>query len=651
MDEREMPGDEESAAYRAWAAQEDAYEAWVDREIAAGRLEERVPEEWEIEGPAISLSLGDATDIDPELLASICGPDGLGGEALGPQFGQHHAADALRPTPVLMALTEQAVSGIADLTDDELLGALHAARRLENRAAYLQTLEVAEFGRRRATQLADATGRGVRPGQRPGEHADLELSGEMLISRGEAGSLLDAADGLATRLPRTLEGMAAGLIDARRASIIAFYTGSLRQEHAAQADEILAKVAIQVRPETLASRAAALEMKLDPQAVRDRREHAKRTRQRVEVRREMSGNASVAGRELDPAVAMASKANIHGLALRLRRSGLPGTLDALRTLVFNDLLQSRNPLDRISASPAIPTRAEPPVGDGDPADDARMPDDATDGSAVIDDWSPGQIPPPEAPADDDGEPADGSAEVFPGADEVSDYEDGEDINHGQGGQPDSVPEPDPTPMPAVINLLVHAGTLLGWDTTPSQAAGWGLLDPADTRAMVRAASQHPGTRWAVTLLGADGTAVAHGLSAGQHPWEPAEGATASQGAQLADLLRRLNVTLQPIARKTCDHASAENRYRPSRKLKDLLRARTATCTAPGCQAQAIFCDQDHTIPYPNGPTCQCNLGPKCRTHHRAKQAPDWKLEQTQPGVFRWTFPSGRTHTTGPTVYA
>ena len=56
----------------------------------------RVPEEWEIEGPGISLSLGDAADLDPELLAAMLGPDGLGGQALGPQFGQDHAADALR---------------------------------------------------------------------------------------------------------------------------------------------------------------------------------------------------------------------------------------------------------------------------------------------------------------------------------------------------------------------------------------------------------------------------------------------------------------------------------------------------------------------------------------------------------------------------
>jgi hypothetical protein len=54
--------------------------------------------------------------------------------------------------------------------------------------------------------------------------------------------------------------------------------------------------------------------------------------------------------------------------------------------------------------------------------------------------------------------------------------------------------------------------------------------------------------------------------------------------------------------------------------------------------------------YPDGPTDQTNLAPRCRTHHRAKQAPDWHVEQIAPGVTRWTLPSGRTHVTRPTVY-
>ena len=112
-----------------------------------------MPEEWEIEGPGISLSLGDAADLDPDLLEAMLGPDGLGGQALGPQFGQDTAADALRPGPILAALTEQAVAGAATLTDDQLTGALQAARRLEARGAV----------------AADDACRGVRsPPRRPG---------------------------------------------------------------------------------------------------------------------------------------------------------------------------------------------------------------------------------------------------------------------------------------------------------------------------------------------------------------------------------------------------------------------------------------------------------------------------------------------------
>src|SRR3984957_20341513 len=92
---------------------------WV-ADIEAGR--ERIPEPWETEGPAVSLSLGDACDLDPALLAVIAGPDGLGGQALSPAFGQGAPADALRPGPVLAALTEQAVAGLRLLSGDELAG-------------------------------------------------------------------------------------------------------------------------------------------------------------------------------------------------------------------------------------------------------------------------------------------------------------------------------------------------------------------------------------------------------------------------------------------------------------------------------------------------------------------------------------------------
>ena len=74
---------------------------------------------------------------------------------------------------------------------------------------------------------------------------------------------------------------------------------SLPDADAAHADEILAAAAPALRLDQLARKAAALEIKLNPDGVKARKEHAKATRQRVEVRREDTGNASIARRELD----------------------------------------------------------------------------------------------------------------------------------------------------------------------------------------------------------------------------------------------------------------------------------------------------------------------------------------------------------------
>src|SRR5262249_11425798 len=109
------------------------------------------------------------------------------------------------------------------------------------------------------------------------------------------------------------------------------------------------------------------------------------------------------------------------------------------------------------------------------------------------------------------------------------YRDGEgDDGYEDGGSPGGpagpagpgAPARGPAPLPALINLIIPAGTLLGWSDAPGQAGAWGLTDPGDTRAIVAAASRHPRTRWCVTVTGPDGAAVAHGCARGQHPWTP-----------------------------------------------------------------------------------------------------------------------------------
>jgi hypothetical protein len=502
-----------------------------------------------------------------------------------------------------------------------VLGAMSAAGRLAARAEYLRLTAVAEFTRRRDAQYQDAKARGVPRGCRDGEFPDAELGMELVTSQNAARDTMDLAADLETRLPRTRAAMAAGLIDADRARLIWRPTRHLTDADAARADEILAALAPGLRYDQLGRKAVAVAMKLDPGAFTRGKQQARQDRQRVAAGREESGNAFLSGRELAIEDALASKAYIDALAVALRKGGLPGTLQRLRVLAFNDLTQGRDPLDRLTGPcPAGQDgRDSTDAGDGD--DDASW-----DGCPDMTQWQHER----RGTTEDDDDHDDGTPGAPPGA---------------------------PAPFPALINLTIPAGTILGWSTAPGEAGGWGLTDADDTRRLLQAAALHPRTRWCATLLAPDGTAAAHGCARGQHPWIPPpsgernrDGPDARQAAALAAFLRDLNITFTPIASGTCDHADREDRYTPSRKLQHLVRARTARCTAPGCGAQAVHCDLDHTLAYPAGITCQCDLAPACRRHHRCKQAPGWRLTQPEPGVMHWTTPAGRSHTTRPTVY-
>jgi Domain of unknown function (DUF222) len=196
-------------------------------DIEAGR--EQIPEQWE-GVPACTVSLGEAADVDPGELAAMAGPDGLGGEV----STQDRAADAMRPGPVLAALTERAGEDLGRLGDDQLLGTISAARRLAARAAYLELKATAEFARRRAAQLEAATARKVPRGCREGEFPDAELAMELVTTGAAASDQLELAADLTRRLPKTFAGLAAGTIDRDRAAVIWHYTRFLTDADAAE---------------------------------------------------------------------------------------------------------------------------------------------------------------------------------------------------------------------------------------------------------------------------------------------------------------------------------------------------------------------------------------------------------------------------------
>jgi hypothetical protein len=478
------------------------------------------------------------------------------------------------------------------ISEDQVLGLAGAGRRLAGRAAWIQQAAVAEFAARRfEPDRKKATPLGFTP------FAADELVPELVVTTNAAElKMAQARD--ARRLPACSALLRDGRISEFQLKIITEATQPLSDEDAAEADALLAAAAPGLTPGQLRAMCTKTVM-IDPAAAQRRKKAAAKDA-RVTRFQEYSGNGALCGRELPPEETLASSQHIDACARALRAAGAAGTLQQLRVRAYLDLTQGLDPLARLA-------------GQGDRAGDHGGPDHGR------------------TPGDSAGSPAD-------------------------GGNLRTKP-----PVKAVVNLLVPAGTLLGWSSAPGEIAGFGFLDPQATRDLTEAAAAHPETRWCVTVVGFDGTAGAHGCAPGQHPWTPRDGPppdpgppgappTAEQAARVAELLRRLGVRLAPIAKGKCDHRHYSDKYVISRKLKHLIKARADKCTAPGCSRPAADADADHTIPWPEGPSCECNLGAPCRYHHRNKQAPGWRLEQPEPGVMRWTGPSGRGHTTYPTKY-
>jgi hypothetical protein len=164
-----------------------------------------------------------------------------------------------------------------------------------------------------------------------------------------------------------------------------------------------------------------------------------------------------------------------------------------------------------------------------------------------------------------------------------------------------------------VTLTIPWATYQGRSETPGEAGGFGLLNGDDARDLAAAAARHPRTRWCITALNPDGTAADHACLPGRHP-PPGLASPATAGGPAPPPTTPLTplIPLIPVARGPCDHAHAEIGYHPSRKLQHLIRARSATCTAPGCRRPAARCDLDHTVPWDQGGlTCECALAPSC----------------------------------------
>jgi Domain of unknown function (DUF222) len=529
----------------------------------------------------------------PEVLPGLTPRRG----ATGVGFDAGLVADTFPPGPVLAGLAaDKQAEGLACASDDELAGLMIAWRRIGSWAAAGELAAVAELDRRRTDQVA--AGADVHLG----EHVADEVAMVLTLTSRAADSLTDFAVRLA-RLPKTSTALQAGDIDVPKAMVIVDELTGLDGPHVGRVEACLIGRAPGQTTGELRRAARRAVIAADPDAARVRKEKAAKEA-RVECWQEQAGTAALAGRDLPAAEALSADQHISAYARQLKTAGAGGTLDELRARVYLALLNGQPVESLVPAGTPGGPGSSPPVGNP-----AVSPEPAVRGQVN-----------PALPA------ARGHVNpVLPAA---------------RGN----------------VNLVLPLATWLGWAQSPGEVAGFGPLDAADSRALAAALASGSGTQWCVTITGADGRAVAHGC-AKAGPGKPPGGCPGrgvpGEGPGPPPGVRRWlgGIGLAWLETGTCSHRRESRGYRPSRLLTHLVQVRHQTCTAPGCRRPATACDFEHTVPYHRGGrTCECNGGPVCRRHHRAKQAHGWRLEQPEPGILLWTTPSGRTYTTRPAEY-
>ena len=101
-----------------------------------------------------------------------------------------------------------------------------------------------------------------------------------------------------------------------------------------------------------------------------------------------------------------------------------------------------------------------------------------------------------------------------------------------------------------------------------------------------------------------------------------------------------HLTVLPVI-DLADHVQSEA-YEIAERLKTRTDLLNPSCVFPWCHRPARLCDHDHRVPHDvGGSTCDCNLAPLCRRHHRLKTHAGWRYTTLEPGTHLWSDPHGQ----------
>jgi Domain of unknown function (DUF222) len=525
--------------------------------------------------------------------------------------------DTCAAGPRLAAAAEQAwQAGLDELPDDELIGLMRAARRLASRAAALELSTVANLAARRQ-------GPGHAGDAPAGEQVDAEVAAALTLTPCAAAHLQDVALGTA-RLPAVLAALKTGRIDQRKAEVILSETSALGDIEAAAVAAVVIRDAEWQTTGQLRAATRLLVCYLDPAAVRRRKETALK-QARVESWPEPAGTCALAGRDLPAAYAIAADKHVAAAAAWLKAHGLAGSTGQLRAAAFLTLLTGQPLESLLPGHPAYHRSAASQLGLASRGPAGAAPGPAPAGPATNPATHPGSAPSTSPPSNRSGNPP---------------------------GNPASGPA-GPA-LTGSVNLTMPLATWLGQAHAPGVVPGFGPLDATDSRALAAMLSRHPATRWCLTLTDAAGHPLAHGCSRAS-PGPPVSGLGRQPGAPPpaagppAGWLAGLRPA--PLHAHPCDHSAGVAGYHPPPRMRHLAHIRNPACVHPGCRRPASQCDLDHALPYHlGGPTCLCNVYPRCRRHHRCKQAPGWRLSRSASGGLTLTTPAGRSYPTRPPAY-